>query len=314
MKGKSVIAFLGLLSILTAAGCGVPAGKQKEEVVKIPVADVTVAPTSTAPEGEAAKLPYELRFSGKEEAEEATDGDFVYFRSSLYYPVFEGSYADNMNRFVTSVTESFRESLPSAKENAKFDYEDSLSGEYEAPIFPEEEEFTVSCLWSKEQYMTLFTRCVSSTGGAHPNVFCQAYVVNLTNGFAESLEQMLKPYGLTTESVAEFVTEKLLAEYGKDLYAYDAKDRLKEDVSRFLQESQWYFNEKGLVVFANPYEIAAYARGMVECEISYEELEQGLKKYADVLYWMGRKSILQTKSFVCGMEKFQRRKYYVKRV
>lgn len=278
MKQRKVIVFLGVLAMLVVAGCKGTEGKQKEEVTQVPGEAVTEVPTST-PQGEGTEEHSdELRFSGKEEVEEVADGAFVYFKSSLYYPVFEGNYADNMNRFVDSLTETFRESLPEAKENAKFDYEDSLSGEYIAPIFPEEEEFSVSCLWSTERYVTLYTKCISSTGGAHPNVFCQAYVVNLANGSQESLERMLEPYGLTSDELADCVAETLLAEHGEDLFDYDDKGNLKKDVSRFLQEHQWYFNDKGLVVFANPYEIAAYAYGMIECEISYEELEQGLKK------------------------------------
>lgn len=277
MMRRSMIALLGVVIVLVAAGCGDTADKPQSDVTGTPIADITEAPASPTPEVNE-EQPYTVTFTGKEEVEEVKDGDFVYFRSYLYYPVFEGQYADNMNRFVASATESFREALPEAEENAKLDYEDFVAGEFVVPIFPEEEEFSVSCLWNRERYMTLFTKCISNTGGAHPNVFCQAYVVNVTNGYQESLEQMLEPYGVTTDALVDYVTEKLLAEHGEDLFEYDDNGDFEADVYRFAQNNQWYFNDKGLVVFANPYEIAAYAYGMIECEISYEELEQGLKK------------------------------------
>lgn len=278
MKGRSIIALLGVFAMLVAAGCGGKEEQLKEEVTKAPVEDVTKTPESNLPEGGEEEPSYVLEFTGKEEIEELKDGEYVYFKSSLYYPVFEGYYADNMNRFVASVTETFRESLPDAKENAEFDYGEWLSGEYSVPIFPEEEELSVSCLWNREQYMTLFSKYTSYTGGAHPNVFCRAYVVDMTDGNPESIEDMLKPYGVTTDALVDYATNKLLAEHGEDLFEYDDAYGYKTDVFRFVQGNQWYFNEKGLVIFANPYEIAAYAYGMIECEISYEELEQGLKK------------------------------------
>ena len=136
----------------------------------------------------------------------------------------------------------------------------------------------VSWLWGREQYQTLFTKWFSHSGGAHPNTFCKAYVVNLTDGGQETFESMIQPYGLTTERVVTFATERIRKEHGEDLFETDSDDTLEEWVYEFTRENQWYFNEKGLVLFANPFDIAPYAYGMIECEISYEELEQGLKK------------------------------------
>ena len=277
MRRQRIIAALLLVTLVIASGCN-KAEEHSGEGISAPVEEVTKVPESGSPIGETGESFYELEFTGKEETEEVKQEEFVYFKSSLYYPVFEGYYGENMNTFVSSVTEQFKEALPDARENAKFDYEESLSGDYVPTIFPEEEELNISCLWRKEQYITLFARCVSSSGGIHPNVFCQAYVVDMTDGKPEGIEDMLLPYGVTTDGLVDYATDKLLAEYGEDLFPYDDVSGYKTDVSRFLQSNQWYFNEKGLVVFANPYEIAAYAYGMIECEISYEELEQGLKK------------------------------------
>ncbi|MBQ8316439.1 MAG: DUF3298 domain-containing protein [Lachnospiraceae bacterium] len=289
MKKKIILTFAAVLTMFLAAGC-----KQEDEnlgadVTKPPVEALTDAPSAET-EG-TTPLPGKtetdsahnedssgLKFSFREETEEEKDGDFVFFKSTLYYPVFEGKNAEKMNGFLETVMETFRESLSEAKESARFDYEDSLSGEYIASIFPEKEEFTVSCLWESEQHMTLFTKGVSSTGGAHPNVYCRAYVVNLTNGCPESFERMLEEYGLTTEDIVAYATKKLRSEHGENLYDYDDAGEFKDSVYRLVQNNQWYFNDKGLVLFANPYELAAYAYGMIECEISYEELEQGLKK------------------------------------
>ena len=271
--------------MLAVAGCGAPEKKQKEEVTKAPVEDITEVPEDVTPT-EAVEVtapaqednPYELSFSGKDETEEAKDGDVVYFKSAIHYPVFAGTYADNMNRFVTSLVEAFREELPDALENARFDYEESKENEYGMQIFPEAEELTVNCVWSREQIMVLKAEYYSNTGGAHPNMAYETYVVDMTDGYKETFESMIRPYGVTTEEVVAFATARIRAEHGEALFPTDDEDYLEDWVYLFTQMEQWYFNENGLVLFANPYDIAPYAAGVLECEISYEELEQGLKK------------------------------------
>ena len=274
--------------MLAVAGCGVSEDKKTEEVTKAPVENVTEAPEDTVTPTEAvevtkavqdeAELSYELSVTFQEETEEATDGEFVYFMSGIHYPVFEGTYGDNMNRFVTALVDEFRETLPDAKENACFDYEESKVNEFGMQIFPEAEELTVSYVWSKEQMTVLKAEYYSNTGGAHPNMAYKAYMVDMTDGYKETFEAMIEPYGVTTDEVVDFAADRLREEHGEDLFETDDEDALNQWVYLFTQTHQWYFNENGLVLFANPYDIAAYAYGVIECEISYEELEQGLKK------------------------------------
>lgn len=289
MKKKRAVTVVGVILAVAALGCRTPGNTQEEDVTGTPTETVTKIPLSESEDGEKIttepakslqdeEFPYELQCSFKEETEEEKDGEFVYFKSAVSYPVFEGKYAENINRFVATVTENFREELPSARENAKFDYEESKGNEYRILMFPEEEEFVVSCLWNKEQYHTLYTKRFSYSGGAHPNTFCKAYVVDLTDGEKETFEDMIRPYGVTTEEVVSFATDRIRKEHGEELFETDDESALEEWVYGFTKENQWYFNENGLVLFANPYDIAAYVYGMIECEISYEELEQGLKK------------------------------------
>ena len=279
---------MGILAVLTIAGCGVSRDKKKEEVTKAPVENITKAPEEeinptepaeiTKPVQDEEEIPYKLSVIFQEETEEAREDDVVYFQSAVYYPVFEGNYAENMNRFVMSLVEEFREILPDAKESAKFDYEESKLYEFGGAIFPEAEELTVSCVWSREQITVLKAEYYSNTGGAHPNMVYKTYVVDVTDGYKETFESMIEPYGLTTDEVVDFAVAGFREEHGEALFETADTDALKTRVDMFTRTNQWYFNENGLVLFANPYDIAAYAYGVLECEISYEELEQGLKK------------------------------------
>ena len=289
MKYKKVVATAGVLLAVALIGCGTSENGPGEDVTGTPAEQVTKLPSSENKEEEVLdaevtpsepeeEFPYELQFSSKEEAQEEKDGEFVFFKYAVTYPVFEGTYADNMNRFVSSLTEAFREELPSAKENAEYDYDEYKTNENMISMFPEEEEFVVSCLWSKEQYYTIFTKWFSQSGGAHPNTYCKAYVADVTTGQEECFENIIQPYGVTTEDVVAFAAKRIRSEHGEELFETDDEAALEEWVYGFTLDHQWYLNEKGLILFANPYDIAAYAYGMIECEISYEELEQGLKK------------------------------------
>ncbi len=287
---KRMIVLLGVLSLAVLAGCGAEEEKKAGELTMPPVETLTEIPEPTeevTPTGdvkittsvqEDEEQPYEVQFTETDEVTEEKDGDFVYFKSAIHYPVFKGKNAAQMNRFVTSLVEAFRETLPDAKENAKFDYDESKTNAYGGLVFPEVEEFTVSCIWGKEQYQSVFVRHFSDIGGVHPNTYCKAYVVDVTDGYKETFESMLRPYGVTTDEVVAFATTRIQAEHGEELFPTDDENELESWVYLFTQMDQWYFNENGLVLFANPYDIAAYAYGMIECEISYEELEQGLKK------------------------------------
>ena len=288
MKKKSLLVLAGVLMMFVAAGCGAAEDKQKEDVTKAPAESVTKVPEENVKPTDAAeatkepqedeKAPYELSITFQEETEEATDGEFVYFMSGIHYPVFEGQYADNMNRFVTSLVEEFREVLPDAKESAYYNYEEMKNAGFGLQMFPETEELTVSRGWANQQTVVVKAEYYSYTGGAHPNMAYKAYVVDMTDGYKETFEAMIEPYGLTTEEVVDFAVARLREEHGEELFETDDAGTLKNRVSMFTETNQWYLNENGLVLFANPYDIAAYVYGVIECEISYEELEQGLKK------------------------------------
>ena len=290
MKKSVTFIFSVVLILCFAIGCKQTEEKRKGEVTKPPAEVVTDVPLqneegmSSSGEG-ASNFPtgtvegtYGVNYSFREEKDEEKLGDFVYFKSSLHYPVFEGEDKDNLNRLVASLAEEFRIYLPEAKEDAKYYYEMSLADEYVASIFPLEEAFYVSCLWETEQYITLFTQWIGNTGGVHPNVSFRAYVADRATGNCESMESMLNNYNLTEAKLVEYAAEQIRKEHGEALYSNDKAEVLESNVVDFIQNNQWYFNDKGLVLFANPYEIAAYAYGIIECEISYEELEQGLKK------------------------------------
>lgn len=277
MMKKRIFGLLGLLGLLFISGC------TKEENSKTPGTGTPV-PTPTEaihvteevhPGGDASAA---LTFYYKEEKDEAKDGDVVYFTSGLSYPVFEGRYAEQMNRVVAELIGEFRNWLPEARENAALDYADAKGTEYVDVIVQECETYAVNRLWGNEQIQVLFCNSYSYTGGAHPNTYYAAYVVNLEDGSRISIDSVLSRYAISKEELAEYAAERFKEEVDDGLDLHLEGEPLVNEIMRFMEETQWYLTENGVMLFANPYDIAPYAAGMIECEIPYEVLEEGLKK------------------------------------
>lgn len=282
MRKRSLVCFIGMLGIVLLAGCGTKTEDENKKELTTPTAVPTEAIVKIEePNGE--KEPqeeqsYEISSTGKEETEEAKDGDFVYFRSTVNYSVFEGTYGDNLNRFVESLIEKFRNEVPAAKENAELDYADFRDGGMSELIFPEVEELTVNFQFVKEKTCVLFANHFSDIGGVHPNTANKSYVVDITTGKEIPFESVLAPYGAAKETVVTYAIEKIKEEYAEELYPFEDDEYLVQQVKSFTENNQWYLNDTGVVLFANPYDIAPYAYGMIECIIPYDVLEGLLKK------------------------------------
>ena len=289
MRKRSLVCFIGMLGIVLLTGCGTKAEGENQKEPATPTAIPTETVKEAEPSGEkkpsGEKEPsgeeepsYEISFTGKEETEEGKDGDFVYFKSTVNYSVFEGTYGDNLNRFVESLIEEFRKEVPAAKENAELDYADFRDGGMSELIFPEVEELTVNFQFVKEKTCVLFANWFSDTGGVHPNTVNKSYVVDITTGKEILFESVLTPYGVTKEAVVTYAIEKIKEEHADELYPFNDDEYLVQQVNRFTVDNQWYLNDTGVVLFANPYDIAPYAYGMIECTIPYDVLEGLLKK------------------------------------
>lgn len=286
---KKIAGICGWLCLLCMAGCTFANEKQQEvsleqqtgvpedraELTKTPT--LTKAPVTEAPGQEISS--YKLAVTFLEEKNEAKEGEDVYFASRVYYPVFEGAYADQMNRFVEGLTKEFYDTLPEAEKNAAYDYNEVKAGIVPDSLFPEREELTINRVWETEQWQVLLCSQYSDIGGAHPFTYAKAYVVDVTDGTPIKIERVLEAYSVTKEALVEYAMLQIQSEYGDELYEFDdVLGTLREEVLGFVEEGQWYLNEEGLVLFANPYEIAPYVYGTLACEISYEVLEEGLKK------------------------------------
>lgn len=245
----------------------------RQEQTATPTESVPSAtPTESVPSVTPAQSGRVLRWETEEHS--AKEGDVEVFRSKLVYPVFEGGCADVLNEFVLSMIGGFRLRLPLSEENARLNYAE-YSGEEIEYAFPEEEELDITIAAETEEWISFSSRWYTYTGGPHPNTYCKAYVRRKADGGEIKIEEYLEQYVLTPEETAAYAAEKVLAVSEEGMF-WD-EEGLPEAFLKILEEDQWYLTEKGLMLFANPYELAAYVYGKIEYEIPYEVLQQGLK-------------------------------------
>lgn len=263
-------------SILLLSACG----NREEE--KTPTPEPTLTPTigqeptgiPTEPAVSLTPVPDGLMLRWETEEHSAKEGDVEIFRDKLVYPVFNGGCADRLNEFVQSIVNGFRLRLPFSEENARLDYAE-FDGTHILYAFPQTEELDIVVAAETEEWISFRAVWESDAGGPHPNSYCKAYVRSKEDGSEVKIEEYLKQYGLTPEETADYAAAQVRAVSEEGMF-WD-EEGLPDSFLTILQDNQWYLTEKGLMLFANPYELAAYVYGRIECEIPYEVLQQGLK-------------------------------------
>lgn len=126
---------------------------------------------------------------------------------------------------------------------------------------------TVKVERADEQVLTLQYTTYTFTGAVHGNYGNRAFVFDTEDGSLVTLDRL-------TNNLDEFsaaVLEKM-----KDIAASDPElefiDNRDETLQGLIREGSWYLDGNGLVIFANPYEIASYGQGIVSFKIPYSEL------------------------------------------
>ena len=120
--------------------------------------------------------------------------------------------------------------------------------------------------------LSLFGKHVTYSGGAHPNHICCAANYDMLTGDVLTLGSILTGAD-AKDTICQLVTaqlEKMAEEYYLwPSYPQTVAQRFSTEES---YDENWYFSNTGLCFFFSPYEIAAYASGVIVAEIPYSQL------------------------------------------
>ena len=249
------------LGLLTFVSCGSPPPPEPSDVATLVWEDRELE-----------------RFAGECDGTEAPCGRF-----RAEYPEFTEAPAPGV---MESLNEAVNGLLTDGRPETLADMANELIAAYRAARqeFPGaastqrwEEEKVVTVLHHDDRLVSLKLEEYSNTGGAHPNARTLYGSWTLEDGGRVALEELLAPGG-----------EERIAELGeaafREVRGVPADQTLEElgflfPDGEFALTENFAVTDEGLVFYFNPYEVAPYALGPTEIEMTFEAL-------ADL--WVGR--------------------------
>jgi len=112
------------------------------------------------------------------------------------------------------------------------------------------------------------------TGGAHPNSFRSFHIFDRMTGKETDIKKFVKDSASLLKLVEQNFrkTENLAPDVDLEKAGYFLLD------NQFFIPSNYAFTPKGVLFYYNPYEIAPYARGVIQFVVPYSELESLIDK------------------------------------
>lgn len=290
---KTLILLLCFVLTLSLAACG--QGKIPAEPTEgTENAEPDAAEPLESPEPEAAAPPVEAEeegplvvFMSPEDLTAFSDDETtatLRYHASNPQVSFPGRQeaAERINAVLTAQNESFRASLdaeedayvsiPAANEYYNYLVEEGTDGSFFEPFA-----LTQYVLLGRGDgnVLSFLYKTYTYSGGVH------GYTAYSGLNFDTTTGEMLAVDSLSDDPDAfhAFCGEELLKLCRSEEYAERGlyEENTDQDVMALVRDDNWYLNKEGLVFFANAYELAPYAAGMIEFTLPYELLQGYLK-------------------------------------
>ncbi len=135
---------------------------------------------------------------------------------------------------------------------------------------------SVTVARADDKVLSLVYNDYTYTGGAHGNYGDTGYVFNTETGEKISLDQLSTDFDAFTAFAVKYMVDK--AESDQELsQKIDAgivpTEQYSAAFGALLREGSWYFNNEGLAIFSDLYELSSYAAGIIEFTIPYADLK-----------------------------------------
>ena len=121
---------------------------------------------------------------------------------------------------------------------------------------------------SDSTVMSFEESCCIYTGGVHPNSVYLGATFDVKTGRKLELADILKDETGFYEAAVDYLTDWLVRNFGEESYGQEKRNYVActFDEDRTVN---WYLNGAGIVIIYNPYEIEAYAAGVIEITLPY---------------------------------------------
>lgn len=237
-------------------------------------ADASNAPGTTTSSSEPPQIDataFQLLRSENLSGEESDNGQVV-LRYQVSYPVFSasdesGTSPDVLNEAVAAIAAEYEKYA--LEELLTYAKQARTAGDSALPYrLTVEYEVTVC---SATAVSVVFTE-TKHTGESHDSIAQQTYNFSVASNAAFKLSGIFSS-GLSGNQ--ETIYDAILTEIRSNPSVYYAD--YENLVYFFDLEDRWYFSEKGLVIYFNPFELASYGAGILQFTIPYSDLTGQLK-------------------------------------
>lgn len=111
-------------------------------------------------------------------------------------------------------------------------------------------------------------------GSSHPNTWTSTYCFDVTTGDLLYLADVFKDEAKARAIVEQHILDTITKEPYKD----GLLDDYESYVGDIMTENTFYLTDKGLTVICNPYMVTAYAAGVIEINVPYEDLKDTINE------------------------------------
>ena len=115
----------------------------------------------------------------------------------------------------------------------------------------------------------------SYLGGVHGYTGRCGHTCDIRTGRELTLADLTDNYDAFLSAAVDQLKD--IISYGAEYAAYGLNDGYEDQLAGLFRDGNWYFNDEGLVLMANPYELASYAAGLIEFTLPYAWLAYQIK-------------------------------------
>ena len=225
---------------------------------------VTEPPLYSAPP---LKLAQTETISGEE-----SDNGKVVLRYQIRYPVFEaangsGASPDKLNAGLAEIASEYEKYA--LEELLVYAKQARAAGDTSLPY-----RLSIDCsvsVCSVNAISVVFTK-TEHTGESHDAISQRTYNFSPSSNSAFTLSGI---FSVGSSTYQQRIYDAIFAEIQKNTGKYYAD--YQNLVKFFDLSARWYFSEKGLTIYFNPFEIASYSAGIVQFTLPYSEWSDLLK-------------------------------------
>lgn len=301
---KKLICLLLVMSLMSLCGCAaleditedLPPVPTAAPAVESMMPEVTVAPGVTETEHQHIIINFDKTEQQAYDPQQGTELILSFSYETPYVHIPGNAAAEEkINEFIAMLDESFytgddygvsydsgcapgyNNMLTSAEDN----YNYVVGSGIEYGLLELANHRSVSVQRCDDNVLSLLYYDYINLGGVHGGYAYRAYNFDPESGELltmdsisgdEEFKTFLTNYMISTVEADEELQQRMMG-----FVDAEGMPTMEEALTALVREGSWYFDDEGLVIFSDLYELCSYAGGIIDFRISYDELEGYVK-------------------------------------